>query len=249
MDVRAGASASIDEALTAAGVTAGTLSSAQREALDRDGYAVFRSAIPAEWIAPLRETFERFDTPSERWPAPREYGTRHAMLDGDPDVRRACLLPVTLASVFHYLRERFYLAAVEGRDPQLNRGQQELHRDWAFPDAPCQLVKALGFLDDYSAANGATRVIPGSHRERGDGSAFQQYGQTNSREIVLEGDAGDIFLFHGRLAHSGTPNLSGAKRRALQMWFRGHELFDAEKDTRDVSRCTLLERYLLGHGL
>ena len=249
MDARAGASTSISEALTAAGVRAATLSPAQREALDRDGYAVFRAAIPVEWIAPLREIFERLDTPSESWPAPRERGTRHAMLDDDWDVRRACLLPIVLAGVFHYLPERFYLASVEGRDPQPGRGQQELHRDWALPDAPCRLVKALGFLDDYSAANGATRVIPGSHREPGDGSAFQRYGQTSPREIVLEGEAGDIFLFHGRLAHSGTRNLSGAKRRALQMWFQGHEVFDAEQDTRDVSGCTLLERYLLGHDL
>ncbi len=249
MDVRAGASASIGEALMAAGVTAGTLSSAQREALDRDGYVVFRSAIPAQWIAPLREIFERLDTPSEGWPAPREHGTRHAMLDDDPDVRRACLLPIILASVVHYLPERFYLAAVEGRDPQSGHGHQELHRDWAHRDAPCRLVKALGFLDDYGIANGATRVIPGSHLEPGDGSAFQQYGRASPREIVLEGEAGDIFLFHGRLAHSGTRNLSGAKRRALQMWFRSHALFDAERDTSDVSCCTPLERYLLGRDI
>jgi ectoine hydroxylase-related dioxygenase (phytanoyl-CoA dioxygenase family) len=246
MLAEASAVASMGEALAAAGVNGDTLSPAQHEALDREGYVVFRRAIPAEWIEPLRQTFERLDTPSEGWTAPREPGTRHAMLEDDPLVRRACLLPVLLAGVFHCLPERVLLDAVQGRDPGQGGGQQSLHRDWAYRDKPCRLVKALGFLDDYGASNGATRVIPGSHNEPGDGSAFMQYGASNSREIVLEGGAGDIFLFHGRLAHSGTRNLSGAKRRALQMWFRVHELYDAETDRRDVSHSDPLERYLLG---
>ena len=239
--------ASMKDALAAAGVNSRTLSPAEGEALDRDGFAVFRGAIPVAWIEPLRETFERCDTPSERWPAPRESGTRHAMLDDDPLVRRACLLPVLLAGVYLYLPERFFLASVEGRDPKRGGGKQSLHRDWAYRDAPCRLVKALGFLDAYGAPNGATRVIPGSHREPGDGSAFVQYGEGNPREVVLEGEAGDIFLFHGRLAHSGTRNASGAKRRTLQMWFHTHDLHEAGTDRRDVSRCNALERYLLGH--
>jgi ectoine hydroxylase-related dioxygenase (phytanoyl-CoA dioxygenase family) len=246
MLAEASAVASMGEALAAAGVNGETLSPAQHEALDRDGYVVLHRAIPAEWIEPLRQTFERLDTPSEGWPAPRESGTRHAMLDDDPLVRRACLLPVLLAGVFHYLPERVFLAAVQGRDPEPGRGQQSFHRDWAYRDKPCRLVKALGFLDDYGASNGATRVIPGSHNEPGDGSAFMQYGEDNTREIVLDGQAGDILLFHGRLAHSGTRNLSGAKRRALQMWFHAHELYDAANDGRDVSSCNPLERYLLG---
>jgi hypothetical protein len=87
MQGEAGAIASIGEALAAAGVTSGTLSPDEREALDHDGYFIFRDAISVAWIGPLRETFERLDTRSERWPAPREFGTRHAMLDDDDGVR------------------------------------------------------------------------------------------------------------------------------------------------------------------
>jgi ectoine hydroxylase-related dioxygenase (phytanoyl-CoA dioxygenase family) len=237
--------ASFEDALALAGAGESTLTDEQRAALDRDGYVIFRNAIPAAWIAPLRDTFERLDTPSEGWPAPREFGTRHAMLDDDESVRAACLLPQVLAGVFHYLGRRFFLASVEGRDPCVGRGEQRLHRDWTFDEGQTPLVKALGFLDPFGPENGATRVIPGSHREPGDGSAFRQYGEDDPRLAVLEGEAGDVFLFHGRLAHSGTRNRSGAKRRALQMWFWSHPA-DHHSETRDFSHASPLTRYLLG---
>jgi hypothetical protein len=151
-------------------------------ALDSDGYTIPRGALPAEWIAPLRETFERLDLPGDAWPVPRERPTRHAMLDGDEGVHRVC-------------------------------GQQRLHRDWAHEDGrPTALVKALAFLDDFAAANGATRIVPGSHLEEG-------CAEDDPRQARIAGRGGDIVLFHGRLAHSGTRNVSGAKRRALQIWY------------------------------
>jgi hypothetical protein len=237
----------VDAALAASGVTAEALSPAAAAALDRDGYFVFRNPIPRDWIGPLIDRFEALDTPSHLRPIPREFGTRHAMLDDDAIVRRACLLPVILAAVFHYLGRRFHLASVEGRDPLPGHGAQRLHRDWTA-EGPTPLVKALAFLDPYGPGNGATRVIPGSHSEPGDGSAFRQYGDDHPRQVVLEGEAGDVFLFHGRLAHAGTRNVSGTKRRALQMWFCGHELYQPAKETRALSGLSPLERFWLGQS-
>jgi phytanoyl-CoA dioxygenase PhyH len=234
-------------ALAAAGVRDDTLSAAQRAALDRDGCILLRGALPAASLEGLRETFENRVVQGHLWPAPREPGTRHAMLDAEADVRAACLHPSLLAAARHCLSGRFFLSAVEGRDPERGRGGQRLHRDWAL-ETPCRLVKALAFLDDFGPDNGATRLIPGSHVEPGDGSAFQHYGNANPREIGIEGHAGDIFLFHGRLAHAGTPNRSGAKRRALQMWFESHALYAQQPDTRDLSSAMPHERYLLGRA-
>jgi Phytanoyl-CoA dioxygenase (PhyH) len=236
-----------EDALAAAGVRGDTLSGAECDALDRDGYCIFRGALADASLEGLRETFERCVLPGHLWPAPRESGTRHAMLDGEADVRAACLHPLLLAATRHYLSGRFYLSAVEGRDPMPRGGHQRLHRDWA-EDRPCALVKALAFLDDFGADNGATRLIPGSHREPGDGSAFLAYGDDNPREIGIEGRAGDIFLFHGRLAHAGTRNSSGAKRRILQIWFGSHARYGARPDTRDLASAMPHERYLLGRG-
>lgn len=185
-----------------------------RAALDAQGYTILRGAIPAERIEALRATFERLDTPSERWPVPRERGTRHAMLEDDADVRDACTLPALMEAVAHVFGHPARLRDLEGRDPEPGRGVQALHRDWVFnDDVAMDLVKALAFLDDFGPGNGATRVVPGSHREPG------ECRRDDPRAIFIEGLAGDILVFHGRLLHAGSRNLNGAKRRALQAWY------------------------------
>lgn len=185
-----------------------------RAALDAEGYTILRDAVTAESIGALRETFERLDTPSEGWPAPREHGTRHAMLDKDEGVLRFCALPALVDAASHVLDGPVRLKAVEGRDPEPAHGEQRLHRDWVFSDnRRMNLVKALAFLDDFGPENGATRIVPGSHHEPGDPNV------NDPRAVYIEGHAGDIFVFHGRLVHAGSRNLSGAKRRAVQIWF------------------------------
>ncbi len=52
------------------------------------------------------------------------------------------------------------------RNPVGPTAQQALHVDWAGPVAPGhdQQAQAMFFLDDVTADNGPTRLVPGSHR-------------------------------------------------------------------------------------
>jgi ectoine hydroxylase-related dioxygenase (phytanoyl-CoA dioxygenase family) len=238
---------SIEQALARAGVTQTTLAPEQYEALDRDGYIVLRGAIPQDWCAPLLETFERKFLPGDQWPAPREFGTRHAMLDHEEDVWRACLLPPILASVFHLLRrQRFLLGMVQGRDPAQGGGYQNLHRDWTTPEPPAPIVTVLGFLDPFGPENGATRVLPGSHRVSGGPDIYAVHREHHPDQIIVEGEAGDVLVFDGYLAHSGMRNVSGAHRRTLQINYRTPDAVHSNEVERDLSGAPPEVRYLLG---
>lgn len=172
-------------------------------ALDRDGYLLLRSATPAAWLEPLRAAFETGFLPSHRWPAPRGHDWRHAQLDLDPHVQQLCRLPALIAGANRIIGAAFFLAQVEGREPLPGMGAQPLHRDGIAETR--QLASAIVFLDDYGPANGATRIVRGSHHgDRNDGAA-----------IVLAGCAGDILLFDPNLLHGATTNSSGASRRTL----------------------------------
>jgi hypothetical protein len=220
-------------ALAAAGVRGDLLAPSIHAQFDRDGYAILRRALPDRWIEPLRDIFER--SIPEAWTFPRERGTRFSMVENDPLVRRACLLPPLLATVAAIMDRRFYFAGVQGRDPMRGGGAQRLHRDYLIARRPTCIVSGFAFLDDFDAANGATRVVPGTHR-----SAL------GTQERVLSGAAGDILLLDARVIHSATRNVSGRKRRSLHMTFRAHELFASSGDEWDLSGASPLDRRLMG---
>lgn len=196
--------------------------------LDACGYVVLRNLIPADWIAPLRAAFESGVMPSGQWPVPRGHDWRHALLDLDPTVQRVCRLPLLLAAARHLLRRPFFLAQVEGRDPRPGGGAQLLHRDGPGSDL-IQTVSALAFLDPFGPENGATQLVPGTHR--GD-SATAPEASHQMPPTVTAGQAGDVVLFGSTLLHGATCNRSGASRRSLLICYAIEALRDTYDNTR-----------------
>jgi len=197
-----------------------------RELLLHDGYVLLRGAIPADWIEELRDAFEAGVRPSHEWPVPRGADWRHSMLDLDPRVQALCRLPDVLTAAATLIGERFFLAQVEGREPLAGGGYQGLHRDLS-EQRPGDTANALAFFDDYGPDNGATRLVPGSHRPAPGATLVDPARDADA--IPLSGRAGDILVFDADLLHAGSLNPSGARRRsALISYFAesrrpGHE--------------------------
>lgn len=194
------------------------LSPTEAASLDQDGYLLLRQAVAQTDLPELRMAFERGVKDAQSWLVPRGADWRHAQVDEHPLVQQACRNPTLLAGVWRLLKAPFFIAQVEGRDPCRSGGAQPLHRDG---EADGSLASALLFLDPFGRHNGATRVVPGSHR-RSDAAR---------KPVTLQGSGGDILLFDPNLLHGATLNASGAARRSLLISYANQTRLAEQKST------------------
>lgn len=209
----------------------GNLTMTDREQLHRDGYALLRQAVPAEWLDELRPLFDARITPSHQWPVPRGADWHHSRLDDHAMIQAVCRLPQLLAVIGELIGERFFLAQVEGREPLAGGGHQQLHRDLSI-QRPGDIANAMVFFDDYGPDNGATRIVPGSHRPYADEPPFDF--NDESRSVQLAGAAGDILVFDVDLIHAGSLNRLGTRRRSILISYFAEPLYASYLETRSL---------------
>jgi ectoine hydroxylase-related dioxygenase (phytanoyl-CoA dioxygenase family) len=141
-------------------------------------------------------------------------------LAGDPEVRFCLEHPRVLEACRALLGPDIQVMGCHGRSPPQGHGQQGLHVDWTGPVLPgeLQLANAFWVLDPMDASNGATRIVPGSHRSGRvpRGTLAQPHGR-HPHEQQVEAWPGDVLVFSAHLWHAGARNHSGRRRRVLLM--------------------------------
>ena len=77
---------------------------------------------------------------------------------------------------------------------------------------PPTVCNTMWALTDFTEANGATRIIPGSHRL----DHSPDYG-THYESIAAEMPAGSVLIWHGSLWHGGGANTTDERRYGIAM--------------------------------
>jgi len=221
---------SFEQILRECGVTETALSAREREALDRDGYVVLPDVIEADWLARLSFAFESGCRKDGGATVVKESGTRHVndLVNRDPVFEGVFTHPRVLAGVYHVLRDAFRVGQIGGRDPLPGYGQQGLHADWTARSKgePFRIVTTIWLLDDFTSENGATRVVPGTHRLLTQPpKSFADPASRHPDQRIIVAQAGSVLVFNGHLWHSGTANKSSRPRRVLQCLFVGRDEF------------------------
>jgi hypothetical protein len=200
----------------------------QRRALDDQGFVVLPGAIEETLLRDLRGAIHGlFDHEGER--AGHEFRTEaHAhrlanLVDKGEVFRRAIALPALLPLVGHVLGPRFKLSSLNARsaDPHSDEGQP-LHVDMgAVPDADGFWVcNTVWMLDDFTPDNGATRLVPGSHRwGTRPGDVLGDPMAPHPDEVLLLGRAGSIAVMNSHVWHGGTANRTSAPRLAMHAFY------------------------------
>jgi len=190
---------------------------------DRDGYAVLEDVIEPAQIDELKEGLLRVehdqgitgrDTDFEGRQTIRIYN----LLAHGEEFWKVPIHPQTLPFAEAVLDKELQVSSLSAITLCPGQGAQPLHADdqlipVAKPHQPFTL-NCVWALSDFTKENGATRVVPGSHRE-GDMPAFGQDADT----VVAEMKAGSAIFWHGSLWHGGGTNRTDERRYCVSNYY------------------------------
>jgi ectoine hydroxylase-related dioxygenase (phytanoyl-CoA dioxygenase family) len=209
--------------------------------LREQGYSIRRGAVPDQLCDELAAVIEGMD---ERWPRSLVQ-TFHGfqtvryfdLLNADPVFRALPVLPDILEVVRGVLGRDCLLGTYGTVSIGPGERAQAVHADDVLyklprphPDMYCNVMVALS---DFTEANGATRLVPGSHRWSDDPEiCFVEGDAVDDRfeTIAAEMPRGSVCFFLGTTYHGGGANRTGQARHGMTMaycagWARPQENF------------------------
>jgi ectoine hydroxylase-related dioxygenase (phytanoyl-CoA dioxygenase family) len=205
------------------------LTASDRRRLDEQGCLVLPGLIPPELLAALRRRIEELFT-EEGARAVSEFkqeadARRLAnLVDKGQIFEEVILTPRVLECMAHILGPRFKLSSLNVRstNPHSATGQP-LHADsGAIADDQGYFVaNSVWLLDDFTAENGATRFVAGSHRWRR--LPESDFYHPHPEEQLLLGKAGDVVVMNAHMWHGGTANATAAPRRAMHVYYTRYD--------------------------
>jgi len=203
------------------------------EALDREGCAVVERLVPQALLDRARAELKPYldATPV----GPDDFSGRNTRRTGgliarSETCREIVTQPLVLGAVKALLKHattfQLHLTQVIAVGP--GSESQMIHRDqWAFDFFPfptgyevqCNTIWAM---TDFTEANGATRLVPGSHRLEG----RREF--TEADTVPAEMPAGSVLFYTGSLYHGAGANRSAEVRYGLNItyavsWLRQEE--------------------------
>ena len=130
------------------------------------------------------------------------------------------VLDIVLKNGSYKNSEPYNLLNISARTPRKNAGEQQLHLDSNLPGGDFPLIcVVLWMLDDFTKENGATRIVPGSHKNL----TYAENGKLYDNEIFVEGKAGSVLIYNASLWHGGNKNMTNSTRWGLVLgygrWF------------------------------
>jgi hypothetical protein len=190
------------------------LTGAERQRLDEEGYLTLVGIVEPRRVQAMRARLETMLAE-----APQDHaGT--LIVGGllDEEVFDAAWLhPRVLAAVGHVLGDDHRLVGLSSRGLRPGHGQQALHVDWGGQGVPGVWYgsHAICALVDFTESNGATRVVPGSHRGPWMLRGHSDLRKPHPAQKQLTGEAGTVFVLNIHCAHSAVHNGSDSPRHAL----------------------------------
>ena len=193
--------------------------------IDLYGFAILEGVLGADEVAAMKAALVRCDLEVGAEHGHRGTARHVSNLPTLDPVFFSCIdHPHVLPCLERYLQPSLVLGSLNARILRPGDGHQELHGD--IPEEMLNMtspvmMNTVWMLDDFSPANGATRIVPGSHKS---GLAEPPAGFDVKRIHQACAPAGSVLIFNGQCWHGGGANTSNERRHALFGHYRKHML-------------------------
>ncbi|MFQ5665460.1 MAG: phytanoyl-CoA dioxygenase family protein [Candidatus Binatia bacterium] len=230
-----------------------------RANLDEQGYCLVREALSAAEVNAVRDTVVRvaaaeiangIDYVYENGSNQRVW----VLLNKGRVFEELVQNEVALELIGHLLGPGFLLSNVNANITGPGGNPMFLHSDTDYvppPFPPYALVaNVMWFLDEFTDANGATRIVPMSHKLRHSPDYAKHY-----ETVAVTGPRGTAMVFHGGLWHqTGANRTATEKRHGILTYYcrpfmRQQENFFKSLDDAVLERATPRLRQLLGYEM
>lgn len=196
--------------------------------LDEEGYLVVENALPLDLCERMGERLDalaHFEAGSKK--GGYFYGSGrmqriYQLLGKDELFRDLLLHPIcdqVMSHMFHRAtyHDKYYLTSFHGNVLQPGAEPQIWHVDANVPDPlPLWIIRANSnyVIQDYTDENGATEIVPGSHKLMRKPDKGEAEGHS-LQKIKICAPKGSLVFWHGHLWHRSGANRSKANRVAL----------------------------------
>ena len=155
---------------------------------------------------------------------PKEEGAERLadLVNKDPIFDMFYTHPRVLAAVAHVVGDQLKLSSLNYRGALPGYGQQKLHADWHETVAPGEykVCNSIWLLDDFTEANGATRLVAGTHNYgKLPQDELEDPLQPHPEQVLIKAPAGTVVIFNSHTWHGGTTNRTDKVRRAVHSYF------------------------------
>jgi ectoine hydroxylase-related dioxygenase (phytanoyl-CoA dioxygenase family) len=190
-------------------------------AVERDGYTIIRNAIEPDLIDELLATLDRLVAELGIEPAGNRFEGGNTLriynlLAHGEVFHRVPVHPSVLPVVDGVLGSGCLVSSLSSIDIRPGEIAQPIHADDQLipipKPHPPTVCNTMWALTDFTEANGATRIIPGTHLADDSPTYGAEYDS-----IPAEMPKGSVLLWHGSLWHGGGANDTDERRVGIAM--------------------------------
>ncbi len=229
---------------------------AHLDRIAREGSTVLRGVLDADEVAALVDDLRRIERDLDVRPADNGFEGRHTLraynlLRHGPLWEAIPVHPTVLPVVEGVLDRGCLVSSLSSIRIQPGETAQPIHADDQLfpltPPHPPVVCNTMWALTPFTDANGATRIVPGSHT-RGKPDFGGDY-----PTVPAEMEPGDVLVWHGSLWHGGGANSTDADRIGIAMnycagWVRQQENQQLGLDPSLVATFPPRLQELVGYG-